>query len=71
MSNKDYILTDKFSKMKAHPFHLVDNSPWPIFTSFGLLFMTTGSALYMHSYLYGGYFLTASFIFVVLTASFW
>jgi len=71
MDNKNYILTDKFTKFKAHPFHLVDNSPWPFLASFGLLFMACGGVLYMHSYLYGGYFLTASFIFVVFTASFW
>nr|YP_010175194.1 cytochrome c oxidase subunit III [Olidiana tongmaiensis]QSJ61399.1 cytochrome c oxidase subunit III [Olidiana tongmaiensis] len=28
--------------MNNHPFHLVDNSPWPITTSMGLLTMTSG-----------------------------
>lgn len=32
-----------------HPFHLVPLSPWPILTSFSLLFVTGGGVLTMHS----------------------
>nr|ATD12208.1 cytochrome c oxidase subunit III [Cicadellidae sp. EMHAU-2015-Zz052706] len=31
--------------MKNHPFHLVDNSPWPIVGSMGLLTLTSGTIL--------------------------
>nr|ATD12221.1 cytochrome c oxidase subunit III [Dryadomorpha sp. EMHAU-2015-Zz060407] len=34
--------------MKNHPFHLVDNSPWPISGSMGLMTMTSGSVLWLH-----------------------
>ena len=36
---------------QLHPFHLVDNSPWPIFTSFTLFGLAMNSALTMHGYI--------------------
>jgi cytochrome c oxidase subunit 3 len=35
---------------KNHPFHLVELSPWPIFTSFALLFLAIGIVMIMHHY---------------------
>ena len=35
---------------KKHPYHLVDLSPWPILTSFALLFVTGGAVMFMHEY---------------------
>nr|WRK21510.1 cytochrome c oxidase subunit III [Selenocephalus sp.] len=32
--------------MKNHPFHLVDNSPWPLTGSMGLMTMTSGTVLW-------------------------
>nr|ATD53029.1 cytochrome c oxidase subunit III [Hishimonus phycitis] len=32
--------------MKNHPFHLVDNSPWPISGSMGLMSMTSGTIVW-------------------------
>nr|WRK21393.1 cytochrome c oxidase subunit III [Acinopterus sp.] len=34
--------------MNNHPFHLVENSPWPLSGSMGLMSLTTGSILWMH-----------------------
>nr|WRQ18152.1 cytochrome c oxidase subunit 3 [Dryodurgades tortilis] len=34
--------------MKNHPFHMVNNSPWPITGSMGLMTMTTGMTLWLH-----------------------
>jgi hypothetical protein len=54
-----------------HPYHLVSFSPWPILTSFGLLFLTFGSVGYLHHYLYGA---TCAFIgltVVSLSVFFW
>nr|WRQ18178.1 cytochrome c oxidase subunit 3 [Igerna tenuicaula] len=34
--------------MKNHPFHLVDNSPWPITGSLGLMTVTSGMILWLH-----------------------
>ena len=33
-----------------HPFHIVDNSPWPYVGSLGALGLTSGSVLYFHKY---------------------
>lgn len=35
--------------MKNHPFHLVDNSPWPISGSIGLLSITSGTVLWFYN----------------------
>ncbi len=69
--NKEYLINSKFSGIKAHPFHLVDRSPWPFFVSFGVLGLTFGGVLYMHSYVYGGYILLGSFIYVGFIVSLW
>jgi len=47
----------KFFYLKTqHSFHLVDPSPWPVLSSFGGLFITTGGVLYMQGFI-GGKFL--------------
>ena len=71
MNNKEYLIDNKFSKIKAHPFHLVDRSPWPFLASFGVLGLTFGGVLYMHTYLYGGYFVIGSLLFIVFIAIMW
>lgn len=40
-------------KYQAHPFHLVDTSPWPLYGSLGALSLVSGFAGYMHSYING------------------
>jgi len=39
--------------IQKHPFHLVDPSPWPIFSSLGALASTVGGVLYFHGYVAG------------------
>ena len=34
--------------MKNHPFHLVDNSPWPLRGSIGLISLTSGAIIWIH-----------------------
>nr|ATF28609.1 cytochrome c oxidase subunit III [Norvellina sp. EMHAU-15062816] len=34
--------------MKNHPFHLVDNSPWPLTGSMGLMSLTSGTTLWFY-----------------------
>nr|YP_010743023.1 cytochrome c oxidase subunit III [Anagonalia emeiensis]WEU75304.1 cytochrome c oxidase subunit III [Anagonalia emeiensis] len=34
--------------MNNHPFHLVNNSPWPINSSIGVMTMTTGMVMWFH-----------------------
>lgn len=38
------------SKFQAHPYHLVDPSPWPLITSFALLTLTLSAVLYFNGY---------------------
>jgi cytochrome c oxidase subunit 3 len=57
---------NNITKFQHFPFHLVDQSPWPILTSFSLLNMAIGAVLYMHGFANGGTLLTIGF---VLTAS--
>ena len=59
------------SKFQAHPFHLVSPSPWPVYTSFALLVLTTSAASTMHSFPYAGYVLTAGFILVPYSMGLW
>jgi cytochrome c oxidase subunit 3 len=46
-----------FKNNQKHSFHLVDPSPWPIFTAFSLLMLTFGTTMYLHGYA-GGFFLS-------------
>jgi cytochrome c oxidase subunit 3 len=50
------------NKYQHFPFHLVDQSPWPILVSFALLNMTIGAVMYMHGFYNGGIILTLGFI---------
>ena len=34
---------------KKHDFHLVDPSPWPIFTSFACLVLAFGTVYFLHA----------------------
>ena len=36
-------------KTTEHPFHLVDPSPWPLFTSMAAFVFLLGNVMYMHS----------------------
>ncbi|RKP12385.1 cytochrome c oxidase subunit III domain-containing protein [Piptocephalis cylindrospora] len=38
-------------KYQAHPFHLVEPSPWPLTASFALLILTTASVLNFHGFI--------------------
>ena len=38
---------------QAHPFHLVDNSPWPISISWTLFYMAIGAVLSMQGFVMG------------------
>lgn len=37
------------SNIICHPYHIVDESPWPIFGSLGGMFLTTGIASWFHT----------------------
>ena len=59
------------SQFQAHPYHLVDPSPWPISLSFALLILMVSAVMYMQGFKYGGYFLTLGLVLVVTGMSLW
>lgn len=59
------------AQFQAHPFHLVEPSPWPLVTSFALLTLTVSGVMTMHGYAFGGYLATIGFLSVVGTMIFW
>jgi cytochrome c oxidase subunit 3 len=61
-SNKNKMNNIQLNKFQYHPFHLVENSPWPILLSFSLLSLTTGAVMYLQGYSNGGLLLTLGFI---------
>ena len=61
----------KLNKFQYHPFHLVENSPWPILLSFSLLSFTTGAVMYLQGYPNGGLLLTLGLILTVSGMGLW
>ena len=57
------------SNFISHPFHLVSPSPWPIFTSFSLLTLTTSVVLTMQGFDVSQSFLNLALIALILIAS--
>lgn len=56
---------------QTHPYHLVDQSPWPILTSLTMLSLTTSGVLYMHGFMGGGSLLTLAFFLVATAMTLW
>ena len=56
-------------KFQAHPYHLVDQSPWPILISFSLFFTVIGVELYIQGY--GGNLFLLGFILTLSIMIFW
>lgn len=83
--NINFILTWKTSKINKnevcnsgsgtplplHPYHLVDQSPWPLALSGVLLSLTISAVLSFHGYVMGDLLLTCSFILLVWGMSLW
>ena len=59
------------SNFISHPFHLVSPSPWPIFTSFSLLTLTTSVVLTMQGFDVSQNFLNISLLVLISSMSFW
>jgi cytochrome c oxidase subunit 3 len=57
--------------LPLHPYHIVDQSPWPIALSFVLLSLTLSAVLAFHGYPAGEYILTISFILLLWGMSLW
>ena len=57
--------------IQRHPFHLVDQSPWPFLAGLSSLSLTSGFVAYMHSYQFGGFLFSFGFIALCFTAFVW
>ncbi len=62
-------MSDNHNHTQAHPYHLVNPSPWPALAAFALLAVTLGGAMFMHQKT-GGTFLLVAGLFVVIYTSF-
>jgi cytochrome c oxidase subunit 3 len=54
-----------------HPYHIIPLSPWPILTSFTLLFIAGGAVMYMHNFALGIYSLIAGIIALIYCLVSW
>lgn len=59
------------SKFQAHPYHMVDPSPWPISLSFSLLITTISAVMYMQGFAYGGHLLNLGIILTSTGMALW
>ena len=59
------------AQIQRHPYHLVDQSPWPLTASLGCLSLTTGGVMYMHGYSGGVLTLTVGFLCILSTMYVW
>jgi len=50
------------NQFEQHPYHLVDASPWPLFTSFSILNCVLSFLLYFYYYQHGGVLLVTSLL---------
>ena len=58
------------SNLLCHPYHIVDESPWPIFGSIGGLFLTSGIVRIFHLNLIG-LMLCGLLIILLVIAQWW
>ncbi|KAH0825627.1 cytochrome oxidase subunit 3, partial [Lanmaoa asiatica] len=61
----------KSHNFQFFPYHLVENSPWPIVLSFSLLNLTIGAVMYMQGYYSGDLILELGFILTLGGMTFW
>lgn len=59
------------TNIQAHPFHLVEPSPWPLAASLALLTTTISGVMYFNNYANGGLLLTLGLISTVFSMSLW
>lgn len=59
------------SNFQSHPFHLVNTSPWPIYTCVTLLTLTTSGVLTMHGFNDIRYCLMLGLLSVIFSMSLW
>jgi len=68
---KSSIVNNSSVGLPSHPYHIVDQSPWPIALSCVLLSLTISAVLSFQGYVMGDLFLLCSFILLVWGMSLW
>lgn len=69
--NKVIMTRIERQKHQIHPFHLVEASPWPIFTSFSLFGLAFNFTLTMHSYIDSKLWIFLNILCLVYSMSLW
>ena len=59
------------ANFSAHPYHLVDPSPWPILVAFILLGLTTSAVMYFHGYKDGLLYIEISLLTLLIISAVW
>lgn len=57
--------------MLKHKFHLVTESPWPLFSSIAALCLPINGVLYFHGYLKSDFLILISLIFLIFFMGIW
>lgn len=65
------IATINRAQFQAHPYHLVEPSPWPLLTSFALLILTSASVLWFNGFPYSAELMAIGFVSVLGAAILW
>ena len=68
---KSSIVNNGSVVLPSHPYHIVDQSPWPIALSCVLLSLTISAVLSFHGYIMGDLFLLCSFVLLIWGMSLW
>lgn len=61
----------KTFETQLHPFHIVDPSPWPLFSAMSCFLTAVGAAMYMHSFIFGDLILLTGLISVISCMFVW
>jgi cytochrome c oxidase subunit 3 len=65
------MLNINIKNSQRHGFHIVDPSPWPLFISISVLFLTFGGVMYMHGYKWGKLLFALGLFLVVIVMALW
>jgi len=69
--NSTDFLKDSEKGFNAHPFHLVDPSPWPFFISIACLILTNGLVMYFHGFKFGLSMLIFGLLYLLIIIGLW
>lgn len=70
-TDKIILINNSNIMLPSHPYHIVDQSPWPLALSGVLLSLTISAVLSFHGYVMGEFFLFCSFILLIWGMSLW